>query len=71
MQGRLVRCKLTLAHPLPAITQQYFKSWGQEGTVDLFVEFSKLITMTAARTLLGALSARVQSAIISPQQSTL
>ena len=33
--------------------QQYFAQWGNEGVVDFKEEFSKLITMTAARTLLG------------------
>ncbi len=33
--------------------QNYFEKWGNEGVVDLFEEFSKLITLTAARTLLG------------------
>jgi sterol 14-demethylase len=33
--------------------QQYFSKWGQEGVVDLKEEFSRLIALTAARTLLG------------------
>ncbi len=39
---------------LPCPQMYFSKNWGTEGTVDLFVEFSKLITLTAARTLLGA-----------------
>mmetsp|Transcript_6366 Transcript_6366/g.14126 ORF Transcript_6366/g.14126 Transcript_6366/m.14126 type:complete len:494 (+) Transcript_6366:74-1555(+) len=33
--------------------EQYFSKWGNEGIVDFKDEFSKLITLTAARTLLG------------------
>lgn len=33
--------------------QQYFAKWGNEGVIDFYQEFSKLITLTAARTLLG------------------
>lgn len=33
--------------------EQYFSRWGQEGVVDLKEEFSKLVALTAARTLLG------------------
>jgi len=36
-----------------AEAEQYFSKWGQEGVVDLKEEFSKLIALTAARTLLG------------------
>ena len=32
----------------------YFAKWGNEGVVDFRVELSKLIILTAARTLLGA-----------------
>lgn len=37
---------------LPAV-QQYLSKWGQEGVVDLKDEFSQLVALTAARTLLG------------------
>lgn len=33
--------------------EDYFSKWGDEGVVDLFEEFTKLVTLTAARTLLG------------------
>jgi hypothetical protein len=36
--------------------QMYFSKWGNEGIVDFRDEFSKLVTLTAARTLLGACS---------------
>lgn len=35
------------------LLQAFFSKWGAEGIVDLKVEFSKLIALTAARTLLG------------------
>jgi hypothetical protein len=38
---------------LPARPQLYFSKWGETGVVDLKQEFSKLIALTAARTLLG------------------
>ena len=34
--------------------QEYFGKWGNEGIIDFKDEFTKLITLTAARTLLGA-----------------
>ena len=37
----------------PALTQAYFSKWGQSGIVDFAEEFGNLITLTAARTLLG------------------
>lgn len=33
--------------------QAYFSKWGETGVVDLKNEFSKLVALTAARTLLG------------------
>lgn len=33
--------------------EQYFSQWGQSGVIDFHAEFSKLVTLTAARTLLG------------------
>lgn len=33
--------------------QDYFASWPQEGTVDLFEKIAELIIMTASRTLMG------------------
>lgn len=33
--------------------QSYFSKWGDEGIIDFKEEFSKLVTLTAARTLLG------------------
>jgi hypothetical protein len=41
---------LSCAPPPP---QAYFSKWGQTGVVDLKDVFSKLIALTAARTLLG------------------
>lgn len=35
------------------LLQAYFSKWGESGVVDLKEEFSKLIALTAARTLLG------------------
>ena len=36
--------------------QDYFASWPQEGTVDLFEKIAELIIMTASRTLMGETS---------------
>ncbi|KAL6745660.1 sterol 14 desaturase [Haematococcus lacustris] len=36
-----------------AEAEQYFAQWGNEGVVDFAQEFAKLVTLTAARTLLG------------------
>ena len=33
--------------------QEYFSKWGQTGVIDFAHEFGNLITLTAARTLLG------------------
>lgn len=48
---------VTAAHTNPApfmcCFQQYFSKWGDSGIIDFKDEFSKLITLTAARTLLG------------------
>ncbi|GLI64117.1 hypothetical protein VaNZ11_007292 [Volvox africanus] len=33
--------------------EEYFAKWGDEGIIDFKEEFSKLVTLTAARTLLG------------------
>ncbi len=33
--------------------QDYFATWPQEGTVDLFEKIAELIIMTASRTLMG------------------
>jgi hypothetical protein len=35
------------------LLQSYFSRWGESGVVDLKDEFSKLVALTAARTLLG------------------
>ena len=35
------------------VMQDYFASWPQEGTVDLFEKIAELIIMTASRTLMG------------------
>ena len=35
------------------MTQDYFATWPQEGTVDLFEKIAELIIMTASRTLMG------------------
>eukprot|EP00878_Enallax_costatus_P004843 GHUV01005097.1.p1 GENE.GHUV01005097.1~~GHUV01005097.1.p1 ORF type:complete len:497 (+),score=160.86 GHUV01005097.1:332-1822(+) len=45
-----------LAKYVPQFVQEaeaYFSKWGESGVVDLKEEFSKLIALTAARTLLG------------------
>ncbi|KAJ9518461.1 hypothetical protein QJQ45_018487, partial [Haematococcus lacustris] len=36
-----------------AEAEQYFAQWGNEGVVDFAQDFAKLVTLTAARTLLG------------------
>ncbi len=40
-------CRVCLA------LQDYFATWPQEGTVDLFEKIAELIIMTASRTLMG------------------
>jgi hypothetical protein len=44
---------LVLLYTLLLLLQSYFSRWGDSGVVDLKEEFSKLVALTAARTLLG------------------
>jgi hypothetical protein len=50
---------------MPVHLQQYFAKWPAEGVVDFGQEFAKLVTLTAARTLLGALRMHWLSALFS------
>eukprot|EP00955_Chlamydomonas_euryale_P041061 351882-Chlamydomonas_euryale.AAC.14 len=42
-----------LPHPPGRTLQAFFKSWGDSGVIDFRDVFSELVTLTAARTLLG------------------
>jgi hypothetical protein len=48
----LISTLLCCTAPL-LLLQSYFSRWGESGVVDLKDEFSKLVALTAARTLLG------------------
>lgn len=57
------------------VQEMLLREWGDEGTVELHAEFSKLIIKTASRTLLGACSTlrhgSVQAVLLPPSSSAV